>query len=165
MDFPFDFNPPDPHQLQQALYRIKDAFQRAAEAETGAAQPLFQNLSDKFNTAVDSLNEIEMDEQNLDPIKLVMKIGPMVMDLQRTQKRLIDEAGKNPAAAEALRELQETMQEEMKGLMSGISFGGQNPFGTSGDSDNDNIEPPAPKPAQKPKFPKPPKPGKGDFKL
>jgi len=50
--------PIDPEKAFNAFENIRKAFQEAASADTGAAQPLFQSLSDKFNKMVDDVMEM-----------------------------------------------------------------------------------------------------------
>ncbi len=164
----FNFNPPDPEKIEQAVYRLKDAFQRAADAETGAAQPSFQRLSDAFNKLIDDSQSIDLDGG--DPMKAIMKLMPTIMDFQSSMSKVRRAGQTNPAAAEAMRELEETLKEEGKGIMDmiGGSLGGLGGFGFPGsqpnaqDNDDDDIAPPVKKP-EAPKRPR--KPGNGDFKL
>lgn len=166
MDFGFNFTPPDPEKLEASLRTVKDAFQRAADANTGKAQPMFQTLSDKFNEVMDK--SFELSAENIEPMKAIMKLMPSIMEVQMTFSQLRREAENNSAAADALADLQQTIQAESKSLLGSLGLpGGLSGFpGFPGNDDDTPPAPPAPKekPAA-PKFPRPKKPGNGDFKL
>lgn len=103
--------------------KAKDAFRKAADAETGNAKPLFQELyddfSDKFDNPTDGNNYQEMIQGFLKTINL--------------QKKLADEAKINPAAKETLETMQREIGEAFKGAMDLKSlfnkFGGMGSLG------------------------------------
>ena len=105
----------DPEEL---FNRLRDVFNRAAEADSGTAQPLFQKLADKvdrlYKQATDPAN------QNLDRQKMMFKMAPLIMDLQLTMKQIEAEVKRNPQAAEVLAQLSSDMQQELKALMGNI---------------------------------------------
>lgn len=140
----FGFNPPDPNEVIETLNRLKDAFAKAAAAPTGSAQPLFQTLSDSFAKAVDAAQNLQQNNPGIKPQQAMMQLMPTLMQVQGAVQRLEQAARTNPAAAEALSELKEDMQTEMRGLM-----GGMPGFPGAG------AKPPVP-----PKPPKPPAPPK-----
>jgi hypothetical protein len=167
-----NFNPPDPYQLQQSLYRLQDAFQRAADADTGSAKPHFQSLSDQFSKAVETISQLEAAPQDLGSmIKLAGTISSLMKNLGPATAALRQEVAQNPAAKQAMQEMDHAMKEEMQALVSQMFgnvslddlFGGNKPFGAN--DDNDHIEPEQ-KHEQKPKKKlNKPKPGSGDYKL
>lgn len=175
-----DFNPPDPEKIQQSIFRLKDAFQRAADADTGSSQPAFQKLNDKFNDLVELQDSLDLEGLagggSPDFAKLAetaMKAISTISGFQKAMNEVRGEAQSNPSAAIAWEELQETLKEEGKELSGGMSFpGGGFPGGgfpgfpggrndDQGPANDDDVDqtPKAPKP------PKPKKPGNGGFKL
>lgn len=172
-----DFNPPDPEKIQQAIFRLKDAFQRAADADTGSSQPAFQNLNDKFNDIVELQESLDLDGLagggTPDFAKLAetaMKAISTISGFNKAMNDVRREAQSNPSAAIAWEELQDALKEEGKELSGGLSFPGggfpgggfPGPFGRNDDGANDDNIDDTPKPP-KPKGPK--KPGNGGFKL
>jgi hypothetical protein len=109
---PMSFDP------EELFNRLRDVFNRAAEADSGTAQPLFQKLADKvdrlYKQATDPAN------QNLDRQKMMFKMAPLIMDLQLTMKQIEAEVKRNPQAAEVLAQLSSDMQQELKALMGNI---------------------------------------------
>ena len=172
----FGFTPPDPEKVLQALDNLKAAFQKAADADTGAAQPLFQNLSDKFNQVIDDGMNLAASDPNPNPNKIMMKLMPVMLELKTTLEKIQRLAQTDDRVADTMAELGNSIQTEVQNIMGGIpgigGLGGANPFGQRNrptfDNDNDDAAPPAP-PAPKPKAPKiqpkPKKPGNGDFDL
>lgn len=156
-------NFPDPDKILESFERVKEAFARAAEADTGSAKRHFVRLSDKFNNLVEQ--GMKLSTQDLDPKKLTLRLMPTVMDLQMTLSAIKREAQNNPAAAAAINELEDTMRQEITTLMSaldgipglpkipGLKFPPQAPKAPPAPPANSNK--PAPKK----------KPGGGDFKL
>ncbi len=177
----FGFTPPDPEKVLQALDNLKAAFQKAADADTGAAQPLFQTLSDKFNQVIDDGMNLAASDPNPNPNKIMMKLMPVMLELKRTLEKIQTLAQSDDKVADTMQELGQSIQDELKSIMGGSlpgiggmgfpgGFGGGLPGGLPKNRptfDNDD-EPPAP-PAPKPKIPKiqpkPKKPGNGDFDL
>ncbi len=80
----------DPEEILKAVERIREAFNRAAEADSGSAQRTFKKLSSK----IDALITQSMDPRNqdADPKKMMMKMLPQIMDLQMTMSQLKREA-------------------------------------------------------------------------
>lgn len=149
----------DPEEIFQAIERMRDAFNRAAEADSGNAQRLFKKLS----TKVEGLLDQAMDPRNqdMDPQKLFMKMLPSVMDLQMTMSQLKREAQNNPAAAGVLAQLAQDIQAEAKALLPLLGnlpgIGGALPGGFK----LPGMDFGQPKEPQEPKNPPaPPKPGK-----
>ncbi|MDP2206387.1 MAG: hypothetical protein Q8K65_08780 [Alphaproteobacteria bacterium] len=145
----FGFNPPDPKDVMDAMERLKDVFARAANADTGSAQPLFQKLSDSFNNAIDAALKLQKSNPNMNPQQAMMQLMPTLMQVQTSMQRLEQAARTNPDAAEALQELKGDLQNEMRALMGGMpGFPGAGP-----------KQPPKP-PVTPPKPPKPRGPGR-----
>jgi len=166
----FGFTPPDPDKALQALDNIKAAFAKAAAADTGAAQPLFQSLSDKFNKLVDDVIDIASNDPNPNPQKIMFKMMPVIMSVQMTAQKLQQAAQNDPRVGETLQELADAVKTEVQNLIPGGGLGFPGGFGGGfnlpGSADNNNQPPQQPKkpnlpPA--PKFPKPKKPNGGDF--
>ncbi|HCS22823.1 MAG TPA: hypothetical protein DIW20_03660, partial [Rhodospirillaceae bacterium] len=116
----FGFNPPDPDAVKEAMNRLKDVFARAAAADTGSAQPLFQKLSDTFNKAVDSAQDLQNQNPDMDPRQAMAQLMPTLMQVQMSMSRIQQAARTNPAAAEALQELMTDMRSEMSALLGGM---------------------------------------------
>lgn len=144
----FGFNPPDPDAVKEAMNRLKDVFAKAAAADTGSAQPLFQKLSDSFNNAVDAALDLQDKNPGMDPRQAMMQLMPTLMQVQSSMNRLQQAARTNPQAADALQELMTDMRSEMSALLGGMpGFPGQGPATP-------------PKPPTPPKGPAPRKPGR-----
>jgi hypothetical protein len=148
----FGFTPPDPDQVLESLDRLKDAFQRAASAETGNAKPLFVNLSNSFNKTINDVMDMAAKTTNPDPNKIMMQMMPAMMQLQNSVNQLRREAATNPAAAQTLQQLESDIREEVSNLMGGSIPG------------MPSIKRTPPKPPA-PKGPKPKRPGDGSFDL
>ncbi len=148
----FGFTPPDPDQVLESLDRLKDAFQRAAAAETGSAKPLFVSLSNSFNKTIDNAMDMAAKTTNPDPNKIMMQMMPAMMQLQNSVNQLRREAATNPAAAQTLQQLESDIREEVSSLMGGSMPG------------MPSIKRTPPKPPA-PKGPKPKRPGDGSFDL
>lgn len=169
----FGFTPPDPEKVLQALDNLKAAFQKAADADTGAAQPLFQNLSDKFNKVIDDGMNLAASDPNPNPNKIMMKLMPVMLELKTTLEKIQRIAQTDDKVADTMAELGNSIQTEVQNIMGGIpGIGGANPFGApknrpTFDNDNDDTPPAPSQPKPKaPKIqPKPKKPGNGDFDL
>jgi hypothetical protein len=173
---PFGFTPPDPDKIMQVLDNMKAAFQKAADADTGAAQPLFQSLSDTFNKVIEDGMNLAASDPNANPNKIIRQLMPVMLELQGTIGQLQSHAAKDPRVMQAMDELQESLKTEVMSLLSdlgggipGLGFPGlPGGFGTKNRPTFDDTPPapPAPprpsKPAPKLK-PKPKKPGNGDF--
>lgn len=147
----------DPEEILKAVERIREAFNRAAEADSGSAQRTFKKLSSK----IDALITQSMDPRNqdADPKKMMMKMLPQIMDLQMTMSQLKREAQNNPAAAGVLADLVRDIQDEVKTLLPmlgnipGIPGLPKLPgmdFGQPKDEPKNPPAPPAPKPPRKP---------------
>lgn len=158
--------PPDPEKVLQSLENLKAAFLKAADADTGAAQPLFQSLSDKFNKVIDDGMDLASSDPNPNPNKIMMKLMPAMMDLQKTVQKIQQVAKTDSNAAEALAELEGSIKAEVQSLlggMPGIGFPGapgKNRPTFDGDDEKPSIKPP--KPPASP-APKPKKPNSGNF--
>lgn len=133
--------------------RIKDAFNDAAQADTGAAQPLFQSLRDKFEKVID--DGMELSAQNPNPNQIMRSLMPVMMELQKTVLQLQRMAQTDPRVANALSNLEDTIRNEVQTLMGGLP--GVPGLGKSKGNDNTPPKPP------KPSLPKPKKPGNGNF--
>jgi hypothetical protein len=174
-EFPvnFGFTPPDPEKVLQALDNLKAAFQKAADADTGAAQPLFQTLSDKFNQVIDDGMNLAASDPNPNPNKIMMKLMPVMLELKKTLEKIQTIAQTDSRVADAMQDLGESIQKEVTNIMGGIpgiGFPGAGGFGAPKNRptfDQDDTPPAPPKPPipkiQPRKTPK--KPGNGDFEF
>ena len=176
----FGFTPPDPEKVLQALDDLKAAFQRAADADTGAAQPLFQSLSDTFNKVIEDGMNAAASDPNPNPGKIMRQMMPVMLELKTTLEQIQRLAQKDPRVQEAMDDLSGTIQKSVTDLLGGslpgiggLGFPGGFPGGLPGGNPGknrptfDEDAPPAPK-APKPPLPpapkiKPRKPGNGDF--
>lgn len=148
----FGFTPPDPEKILESMDRIKTAFENAAAADTGAAQPLFQSLSDKFNKVIS--DGMDMASQNPNPNQVMRSLMPVMMELQKTVMQLQRMAQTDSRVANTLSDLEETIKGEVQTLMGSLpGIPGIPGIGRGG-------KPPVP-----PKPPKPKKPGNGSFDL
>lgn len=147
----------DPEEILKAVERIREAFNRAAEADSGASQRTFKKLASK----IDGLIAQSMDPRNqdADPKKMMMKMLPQIMDLQMTMSQIKREAQNNPAAATVLADLARDIQDEIKTLLPmlgnipGIPGLPKLPgmdFGQPKDEPKKPTPPAAPKPPRKP---------------
>lgn len=170
----FGFTPPDPEKVLQALDNLKAAFQKAADADTGAAQPLFQTLSDKFNQVIDDGMNLAASDPNPNPNKIMMKLMPVMLELKKTLEKIQTLAASDNRVADAMQDLGESIQKEVTNIMGGIpgiGFPGAGGFGgpKNRPTFDQDDEPPAAPP--KPPIPKiqprktPKKPGNGDFEF
>ncbi|MEZ0226519.1 MAG: hypothetical protein ACAH83_18325 [Alphaproteobacteria bacterium] len=169
----FGFTPPDPEKVLQALDNLKAAFQKAADADTGAAQPLFQTLSDKFNQVIDDGMNLAASDPNPNPNKIMMKLMPVMLELKKTLEKIQTIAATDSRVADAMEELGQSIQKEVTNIMGGIpgvGFPGAGGFGGPKNRptfDQDDAPPAPPKPPipkiQPRKTPK--KPGNGDFEF
>lgn len=150
----FGFNPPDPDKVLESIVNLKDAFLRAADAETGRAKPMFESLSDKFNKLIDDSMDAASTSQSMDPNKIMMKMMPAMMEIQGAVNSIRREAAQNPAAAQTLQALEDDIRTEISSIMGGAIPGMP--------SIKNTPKPPKP-PA--PKGPKPKRPGDGSFDL
>jgi hypothetical protein len=149
----FGFTPPDPQKILESMDRIKTAFENAAAADTGAAQPLFQSLSDKFNKVI--TDGMDMAAQNPNPNQVMRSLMPVMMELQKTVMQLQKHAQTDSRVADALADLENSIKAEVQTLMGSLpGIPGIPGLGRG------NNKPPAP-----PKPPKPKKPGNGSFDL
>jgi len=135
--------PPHGDPFLEVFERLKDIFQRAAQAPTGTAQPLFQELSDIFCNAIDDAAHLAMVDRRAALQQLfvaLQEIQPVIVSLERA-------AQTNPAAEKTLRQVEADLQTELM---------------RAGDRQRaaENKKPQAP---QKPK--KPYRPPGGDFDL
>jgi hypothetical protein len=151
----FGFNPPDPEKVLESIGNLKDAFLRAADAETGSAKPLFESLSDKFNSVIEKSMDLAATSQKPDPNKLMMQMMPAMMEIQRTVEKIRREASSNAAAAQTLSQLEDDIRTEISNIM-----GGSLP----GIPGMPSIKKTPPKPPA-PKGPTPKRPGNGSFDL
>lgn len=151
----------DPEEILKAVERIREAFNRAAEAESGTTT--FKKLSKKIDALI--AQSMDPSNQDADPKKLMMKMLPQVMDLQMTMQQLKREAETNPAVKAVLTDLARDIQEEVKTLLPLL---GNNIPGIPGLPKIPGMdfglpkEPPTP-PA--PRAPKPPRKPGGGFKF
>lgn len=156
----FGLPPVDPEKAFNAFENIKRAFQDAASADTGAAQPLFQKLSDTFNKLVDDVMDMAATDPNPSPSKIMMKMMPVILDVQRTGTKLQQLAQTDERVAETMEKLARTIQSEVQNI---LPAGGLPGFGLPGGLSGGDL----PKPPKPPKPPVPPKkPGNpGSFDL
>ncbi|TAL39618.1 MAG: hypothetical protein EPN97_02015 [Alphaproteobacteria bacterium] len=169
----FGFTPPDPEKVLQALDNLKAAFQKAADADTGAAQPLFQTLSDKFNQVIDDGMNLAASDPNPNPNKIMMKLMPVMLELKKTLEKIQTLAATDSRVADAMQDLGESIQKEVTNIMGGIpgmgfpgagGFGGPKNRPTFDQDDKPPVPPKPPIPKIQPrKTPK--KPGNGDFEF
>lgn len=160
--------PVDPEKALKAFENIKNAFLEAASAET-SAQPLFQSLSDKFNKMVEDVMEMAATDSNPSPSKIMFKMMPVIMDVQRTASQIAQLAQTDEKVAETLQTLSDTIKGEISNIMPAGGLGGFGipgfPGSQPGGLDGDDLPPPS-KPNIHPKKPGPKKPGKpGNFDL
>jgi hypothetical protein len=104
----------DPQELLNAVERIRDAFNRAAEADSGSATQLFKKLARSVNT----LHEAAADPalaQN--PKAAAFRLLPAIMDLQFTASRIEKEAQQNPLAAATLQTLVADVEHEVQSIL------------------------------------------------
>lgn len=151
----FGFNPPDPDKVLESIGNLKDAFLRAADAETGSAKPLFESLSDRFNSVIEKSMDLASQSEKPDPNKMMMQMMPAMMEIQTTVNKIRRDAGNNPAAAETLRQLEEDIRTEVSNMLGGA---------LPGMPGIPSIKKAPPKPPA-PKGPKPKRPGDGSFDL
>jgi len=158
----FGFTPPDPDKALKAFDNIKEAFAKAAAADTGAAQPLFQNLSDKFNKMMDDIIDIASTDPNPNPQKIMFKMMPVMMSVQQTATQLQRLAQTDARVADTMAELQDAIKTEIQSLLPG-GIGLPGGFNLPGAGNNNKPSSQDNKPAA-PKFPpRPKKPGSGNF--
>ncbi len=150
----FGFNPPDPDDVLKSMERLKDIFDKAANADTGSAQPLFQKLRDGFNKAADDALRLQNSGAEIDPRQAMMQMMPALMQIKSTVVRIQQAARSNPAAAEALQEMMSDMRAEISSLMGGMP-------GFPGAGPSTPPKPPAPPAPPKGPAPKPRGPGRG----
>ena len=74
----FGFTPPDPEKVLEAFERLKGALRKAAEADTGEAQPLFQKLSDTLEKVID--DSISMGAEDRDPMEIMKSMAQVGED-------------------------------------------------------------------------------------
>ncbi len=153
--------PIDPEKAFNAFENIRKAFQEAASADTGAAQPLFQSLSDKFNKMVDDVMEMGALDPNISPSKIMFKMMPVFMDVQKTASQIQRLAQTDERVADTMSTLAGTIKNEITGLLPAGGLGGFNLPGLGGLGGGSTGSTPASedKPNIHPKKPK--KPGNG----
>jgi len=151
----FGFNPPDPDKVLESICNLKDAFLRAADAETGSAKPLFESLSDKFNSVIEKSMDLASTTEKPDPNKLMMQMMPAMMEIQNTVNKIRREAANNPNAAQTLRQLEDDIRTEISNIMGGA---------LPGIPGMPSVKKTPPKPPA-PKGPAPKRPGNGSFDL
>lgn len=149
----------DPQELFDAMEGIRAAFNRAADADSGTATPLFRQVARTINKVLDEANNPDNADQ--DPKKAMMKLFPDVMALQFALSRIRAELPRNPAAAATFVTLQEDLKvelEKLKNLVPGVIDALRNLPGFPSLPDFDLGKPksseppkPAPKPAPKKK--------------
>lgn len=155
--------PVDPEKALKAFENIRNAFLEAASAET-SAQPLFQSLSDKFNKMVEDVMEMAATDPNPSPSKIMFKMMPVIMDVQRTATQIAKLAQTDDKVAETLQTLSDTIKREVSNIMPAGGLPGFPGLPSPGASDD---TPPPSKPNIHPKKPNPPKKpgGPGNFDL
>lgn len=151
--------PIDPEKAFNAFENIRKAFQEAASADTGAAQPLFQSLSDKFNKMVDDVMELGATDPNISPSKIMFKMMPVIMDVQKTASQLQRLAQTDERVAETMATLAGTIKNELTSLLPAGGLGGLNLPGLGGLGGGNSTPASEDKPNINPKKPK--KPGNG----
>jgi ABC-type transporter Mla subunit MlaD len=152
----FGFNPPDPDKVLQSIDNLKNAFLRAADAQTGPAKPLFESLSDKFNSVVEKSMDLGASADTPDINKLMRQMMPAMMDIQSTVNQIRRQAASNPAAAQTLHQLEDDIRTEISNMLGGA---------LPGIPGLPSIKKTPPKPPAPPKGPKPKRPGDGSFDL
>lgn len=133
-----NFNP-DPDKVIEAMEKLTEAFERAAAADTGAHQPLFQQLSDTFNEVTE--RAMDMGASQMPPEVILQQLTPVILQMQFAVEQIKSVARSNPAIADTLQTLESDIQDAMSGLIPGLGK--------------------APKKPQPPKPPKPPRRGGG----
>ncbi|MBL8712254.1 MAG: hypothetical protein JNM12_05095 [Alphaproteobacteria bacterium] len=151
--------PIDPEKAFNAFENIRKAFQEAASADTGAAQPLFQSLSDKFNKMVDDVMELGATDPNISPSKIMFKMMPVIMDVQKTASQLQRLAQTDERVADTMATLAGTIKNELTSLLPAGGLGGLNLPGLGGLGGGNSTPASEDKPNINPKKPK--KPGNG----
>lgn len=166
----------DPQEIIEAVERIREAFNRAAENDSGAATPYFQRLA----KALERLKQIENDPSmlDIDPqrpqdiMRLMMTFMPLVQDVRNSGKRIQELAQTDDKAAATLNALRQEVQAETQQLLPKLGgllgnlpkFPGMPDLGDF----NRDAEQPKPKPEAKPqpKQPRPPRrKGGGNYDL
>jgi hypothetical protein len=155
-----NFMPPDPEKVMEALARLKDVFQQAADDSRGAAKPLFEKLSDTFNRTIDKTMDIAQKQQGAPDMRSVMmSLTPALIEFQSTVTKIQKLARTDADAAESLRIMEAAFRQEIESLLGG-NFGGPAP----------SLPPVTSKPPAPPRTPaikiiRPKKPDEGDFDL
>jgi len=157
--------PIDPEKALKAFDNIRNAFLEAAAADT-AAQPLFQSLSDKFNKMVEDVMEMAATEANPSPSKIMFKMMPVIMDVQRTATQIAKLAQTDSQVADTLQTLSDSIKREVTSIMPAGGLPGFPGMPDPGVFGGDDTPPPS-KPNIHPKKPQPPKKpgGPGNFDL
>ena len=151
--------PIDPEKAFNAFENIRKAFLEAASADTGTAQPLFQSLSDKFNKMVDDVMEMGALDPNISPSKIMFKMMPVIMDVQKTASQIQRLAQTDERVADTMSTLANTIKNEITGILPAGGLGGFNLPGLGGLGGGGSTPAAEDKPNIHPKKPK--KPGTG----
>lgn len=156
----FGLPPIDPEKAMKAFDNIKNAFLEAAAADN-AAQPLFQSLSDKFNKMVEDVMEMASTGEDISPSKIMFKMMPVIMDVQRTASQIAKLAQTDDQVAETLQGLSDTIRREVSNIMPAGGLPGFPGMPSPGGFDDETPPPNKPKKPQPPKKPG----GPGNFDL
>ena len=121
-----DFNQgyPDPERVEECIENLKSAFNKAAAADSGRAKPLFETLSQQFETALDEAKTRKQRGATspLSPSELM----PALVGIQATTRRIAIEAQTNPKAFQVLKELEEDVKQEIQKLAAPKQSANQN---------------------------------------
>lgn len=107
----FNFN--DPEQARQLLEQLKISFENAANVPN-PAQPQFKKLSRQFNIAAQSVQTLMSDPKSMDPMMLMMQLGPSMMALKTTSQQIQEMAQSNSEVRAVWNDLGRDISERMK---------------------------------------------------
>lgn len=105
----------DPEEILKAVERIREAFNRAAEADSGNAQRLFEKLATRMDALI--TQGLDPRNQNMDRRKILLKMLPSLMEVKAITAQLQREIQTNSDAAAVLEQLLHDIQEEAKTVL------------------------------------------------
>lgn len=105
-----NFNPDD---AKRVIEYVRDAFNRAAQADSGASQRTFKKMASSIEGLSNMLEK--SNGRSLDPRMIFM-----LMDLQKTATQLKEEVQNNPQAAAVFKQLMSEIQDDLKDVLPGL---------------------------------------------